>query len=151
MDAGLGEATAGLMLSLGAGTGISLRVLAGTRLDRMRRAPFLVAGVMVLFGAAGMVMLAVRSPSVHVVATLIAFAGGWVWPVFTNYGIVRTNAAAAGTATGITQMGVYVGVFAAPLVTGWLIEGFGYEIMWSVVTAMTLLGSVLALSMRNRF
>ncbi len=85
------------------------------------------------------------------VATLLAFAGGWVWPVFTNYGIVRTNAATAGAATGVTQMGVYIGVFLAPLVTGWLIEQYGYGTMWSVVVVMILIGSTLALWVRNRF
>ncbi len=151
VDAGLGEGTAGLMLSVGAGSGIALRVIAGTRLDVMRLRPFLVAGFMVLAGAAGVGLLTVRSPGVHMVATLIAFAGGWVWPVFTNYGIVRTNAAAAGAATGVTQMGVYVGVFLAPLVTGRVIERFGYPAMWSLVVVMILIGSTLALSVRNRF
>ena len=151
VDAGLGEGSAGLMLSLGAATGITLRVVAGTRLDRMRHAPFKVAGLMVLFGAAGVALLTVRSPMVHVAATVIAFAGGWVWPVFTNYGIVRANRAAAGAATGITQMGVYVGVFAAPLTTGWLIEGYGYPTMWLAVAAMIVVGSIFALSLRHRF
>ncbi len=151
VDAGLGEGTAGLMLSLGAGTGIALRVLAGTRLDRMRPRPFLVAGLMVLFGAVGVVLLTVRSPGVHMAATLLAFAGGWVWPVFTNYGIVRSNAAAAGAATGVTQMGVYIGVFIAPLLTGWIIERHGYAVMWLVVAGAIVAGSTLALSVRNRF
>ncbi|MDH3302509.1 MAG: MFS transporter [Acidimicrobiia bacterium] len=151
VDAGLGEGTAGLMLSLGAASGIALRVFAGTRLDLMTLRPFLVAGLMVLAGAVGVALLTVRSPGIHMIATLLAFAGGWVWPVFTNYGIVRTNAATAGAATGVTQMGVYIGVFLAPLVTGWLIEQYGYGTMWSVVVVMILVGSTLALWVRNRF
>lgn len=151
VDAGLGEGTAGLMLSLGAGCGIALRVFVGTRLDRMRARPFLAAGLMVLVGAVGVALLSVRSPGLHMAATLLAFSGGWVWPVFTNYGIVRTNAAAAGAATGVTQMGVYVGVFLAPLITGWLIERHGYGMMWSMVVVMIVAGSALALSVRNRF
>ncbi len=151
VDAGLGEGTAGLMLSVGAASGIALRVFAGTRLDDMRPAPFLVAGLMVLVGAAGTALLTIRSPGVHMAATLLAFAGGWVWPVFTNYGIVRTNAATAGAATGFTQMGVYIGVFLAPLVTGWMIDGYGYATMWSLVVVMILIGSALTLSVRTRF
>ena len=151
VDAGLGEGTAGLMLSLGAASGIALRVFAGTRLDLMTVRPFLVAGVMVLAGAVGVAMLTVRSPGIHMAATLLAFAGGWVWPVFTNYGIVRTNAATAGAATGVTQMGVYIGVFLAPLVTGQVIESYGYGVMWSMVVVMILIGSTLALWVRNRF
>lgn len=151
VDAGLGEGTAGLMLSLGAACGIALRVFAGTRLDLMTFRPFLIAGLMVLAGAVGVTLLTLRSPTVHMAATVLAFAGGWVWPVFTNYGIVRTNAETAGAATGVTQMGVYIGVFLAPLVTGRLIESHGYGTMWSVVAGMILVGSALALWVRNRF
>ena len=84
-------------------------------------------------------------------ATILAFGAGWVWPVFTNFGIVRANAAAAATATGITQMGVYIGVFAAPLVTGWLIELSGYGAMWLVVGVTMAVGAVLASRVADEF
>ena len=151
VDAGLGEATAGIMLSLGAGSGIALRIYAGSRLDQTDVPPFLIAGLMVLAGALGLAALTVRSPGFHALATMLAFAGGWIWPVFTNYGIVRTNPNAAASVTGLTQMGVYVGVFSAPLVTGWIIEHHGYQPMWLTTAAMMMVGSVLALSVRNRF
>ena len=57
----------------------------------------------------------------------------------------------AGAATGVTQMGVYVGVFLAPLTTGWLIEHHGYRVMWSTVVVMIVIGSALALWVRDRF
>jgi len=151
VDAGLSEATAGWLLSLGAALGIALRVFAGSKLDATSRRPFLIAGLMVLVGAAGVAFMSIRLPGLHIAATLVAFAGGWVWPVFTNYGIVRTNAEAAGAVTGITQSGVYVGVFIAPLLTGWLIEAYGYTTMWFVVAASLTIGSALALSVRHRF
>ena len=147
----MSEATAGLLLSLGAASGIALRVFAGSKLDAMTRRPFLIAGLMVLVGAAGATLMSIRVPWLHIVATLVAFAGGWVWPVFTNYGIVRTNAEAAGAVTGITQSGVYIGVFTAPLVTGWLIETRGYSTMWFAVATSLTVGSALALSVRHRF
>ncbi len=151
VDAGLGEGVAGLFLSVGAATGITLRLVAGWITDTMRTKPFRVAGLTALVGSVGMALLALRSPNIHVAATLLAFGGGWIWPVFTNYGIVRTNAEAAGTATGVTQMGVYVGVFVAPLITGWLIEGFGYPAMWLVVAASTVAGGILSIRIANRF
>lgn len=151
VDAGLGEGQAGLMLSLGAGCGIALRLFSGFRLDGLQMRPFRVAGTTVLIGALGAAGLAVRSVPVHVLATVVAFAGGWVWPVFTNFGIVRTNSAAAGSATGTTQMGVYIGVFSAPLVTGWLIEVAGYPAMWLLVALSIVTGAVLALAVAHRF
>ena len=151
VDAGLGEGTAGLMLGLGAATGITMRLIGGWLSDTMRARPFLVAGVTALLGSAGMGLLALRSPPIHIAAMLLAFGGGWIWPVFTNYGIVRANPAAAGTATGVTQMGVYVGLFVAPLVTGWLIENSGYQAMWLVVAAAAVIGAVLSIRIADRF
>lgn len=150
VDAGLGEGAAGLMLSAGAGSGIVLRLFIGTRLDSTGVRPFRLAGGMVLVGAMGMALLAVRSTGVHMGATLIAFMGGWTWPVLTNFGIVRANPNAPGTATGITQMGVYIGVFAAPLVTGWLIDAFGYEFMWLVVAGTAVVGSLISLRIADK-
>ncbi len=139
------------MLSLGAASGISLRLVAGVRLDTMSARPFTIAGVTVLVGAIGMAALGFRAATIHVVATIVAFAGGWIWPVFTNFGIVRTNAKTAGSSTGITQMGVYVGVFAAPLVTGEMIERFGYPTMWSVVGVVTIAGGLLTMRIAGDF
>lgn len=151
VDAGLGEGTAGVMLAGGAAAGIAIRLGSGARLDSLRMSPLSVGGYTVLIGAIGMALLAVRSPGIHVVATLVAFGGGWIWPVFTNFGIVRANPVAASAATGITQTGVYVGVFVGPLATGWLIEAFGYSAMWLVVAVSAVIGSVLILAIADEF
>ncbi len=151
VDAGLGEGAAGLFLSLGAATGITLRLVCGWLSDTMRARPFLVGGITAMVGSAGMALLALRSPGFHVAAMLLAFGGGWIWPVFTNFGIVRANPEAAGAATGITQMGIYVGVFAGPLFTGWLIEHSGYPLMWVAVAASTVVGATIAIGIAGRF
>lgn len=151
VDAGLSQGTAGLLLSFGAATGITLRLVGGWLSDTMRIPPFTVAGLTAAIGSLGMAALAVRSPGMHVAALLLSFGGGWIWPVFTNYGIVRSNPRAAGAATGVTQMGVYVGVFLSPSVTGRLIESAGYPTMWLVVAGVTVAGAALAIRVANRF
>ena len=151
VDAGLGEGAAGLFLSLGAATGITLRLICGWLSDTMRTRPFLVGGLTAMAGSAGIALLAVRSPGLHVAAMLLAFGGGWIWPVFTNFGIVRTNSEAAGAATGVTQVGIYVGVFVGPLVTGWLIEHSGYPLMWLVAAASTVVGATISIRIADRF
>ncbi|MEZ5279646.1 MAG: MFS transporter [Acidimicrobiales bacterium] len=151
VEAGMSEGAAGLLLSFGALAGISMRLFFGFRLDSMSASPFRAGAILALIGSLGLASLSFGVPAIHVVATLVAFGSGWVWPIFTNYGIVRANGAAAAAATGITQMGVYVGVFSAPLVTGWIIDHHGYRPMWLVVAALTVVGSVLALSIQNEF
>ncbi|MDE0657075.1 MAG: MFS transporter [Acidimicrobiaceae bacterium] len=151
VDAGLGPGAAGLFLSVGAATGITMRVVSGWLSDTMRVKPFRVGGITALVGSIGMAGLALRSPATHVAAMLLSFGCGWIWPVFTNYGIVRTNPRAAGSATGITQMGVYVGVFVGPLVTGWLIEHSGYQAMWLAVAASSVAGAAVSIRIADRF
>ena len=46
---------------------------------------------------------------------------------------------------------MYVGVFLAPLVTGWLIELSGYQLMWTVVAASALIGSAIAIRLGDQF
>jgi len=95
--------------------------------------------------------LALRLPATHVIATVVAFSGGWIWPVFLNFGVVRANEGRAASATGITQTGVYLGVFAAPLTAGAIIEQSGYTSMWIVTAAAMAIGGVLMARVSRRF
>lgn len=151
VDAGLGKGAAGLMLSIGAALGIAIRVGWGMRLDRMSWHPFVIAGVMVFGGAIGAIGLTGRSATIHIIATVIAFSGGWIWPVFLNFGVVRANEGHAASATGVTQTGVYLGVFIAPLTAGAIIERSGYPLMWTVTAAAMAVGGILMLRVSKRF
>jgi len=151
VDAGLSEGFAGWMLSVGAGFGIGARLLWGVRIDRLNVRPYLVAAVLATVGSLGMIGLASRTEAVHVAATFLAFGAGWAWPVFTNFGIMRANGDAAGAASGITQMGIYLGVFAGPLVTGWTIDEWGFSVMWVVVAVMMTIGAALTFWLRDEF
>lgn len=151
VDAGLGEGAAGVMLSVGAASGIALRLVGGSLMDEMRPRPMSVAAATAIVGSFGMALLGTRVETVHIVATVVAFGGGWIWPAFTNFAVVRRNAENAAAATGVTQTGVYIGVFSAPLVTGALIEAKGYEFMWLVVAAMAVLGAGVTASLSRHY
>lgn len=151
VDAGLGAGVAGVMLSVGAGSGVAARLVFGFRADSMSIRPFRMAALTTVVGVIGIALLGLRTVPVHMVATIVAFAGGWVWPVFTNFGILRANPHGAGAATGITQMGVYIGVFISPIATGWLIEAQGYSTMWLTVSALGLAGAALSWAIGDRF
>jgi len=148
VDAGLSEGVAGLALSAAAATGICLRLVAGTRLDSSATPPFTMAARIFVVGVTGMALLALRLPGLHVVAALMAFGGGWIWPAFTNFAIVRANPTSAARATGTTQTGVYIGVMTAPVTTGVLVDRVGYPTMWLVVASVGVVAgfSLLALS-----
>ena len=151
VDAGLGKGAAGLMLSIGAALGIAIRIGWGMQLDRMSWHPFVIAGATVLGGAIGAIGLTSRSASFHIIATVIAFSGGWIWPVFLNFGVVRANEGNAASATGVTQTGVYLGVFIAPLTAGAIIERSGYPMMWTITAIAMAVGGILMLRVSKRF
>ena len=151
VDAGLDEGVAGLLLSMGAAVGIAVRLMIGVRLDRSTRSPLRAAAGFSAVGAIGMALLAVQTPLMAVIATIFAFGAGWVWPVFTNYGVVRANLSAAGSASGVTQTGVYIGVFCGPLLTGALIESSGYPTMWLVTSAAMFIGLTITALVSSQF
>ncbi len=138
---GIDEGPAGLLLSLGAGMGVGVRLFFGFRLDRSERSPLLMAALLSSFGGVGIMMLAFSSPLVTIAATVLAFGCGWIWPVFTNYGVVRANREAAAAASGVTQTGVYLGVFGGPLLSGFVIEWFGFSAMWLATAVVMIVGA----------
>lgn len=151
VDAGLGEGAAGWMLSAGAAFGIAWRLIWGLRSDTMTVRPYTMAAALAALGSLGMVGLSTGVTGIHVAATFLAFGAGWAWPVFTNFGIMRANGDAAGAASGITQMGIYLGVFAGPLVTGWMIDEHGFGAMWLLVGTVMLIGAALTFRIRREF
>ena len=108
VEAGIEPGRAGLLLSAAAGLGILVRLVIGVRLDTIRQNPLAIAAGLSSIGAVGLAISSIGTTNTVIVGTLIAFGGGWVWPVLTNFAIVRANRAAAAKATGITQTGVYV-------------------------------------------
>lgn len=151
VDAGLSEGVAGLVISAAAGTGIIVRLLIGRGIDTSSTAPFRGAALVYLVGITGFVLAAVRVPWLHAAASLLAFGGGWVWPVATNYAIVNANKSNAAAATGLTQTGVYIGVFSAPIVTGRIIDAAGYSAMWLVVGAVGIAAAIGAVMISPQF
>ncbi|MEM7337820.1 MAG: MFS transporter [Actinomycetota bacterium] len=147
--AGWTTGAAGLLLSVGAIAGITSRLLLGRQADRraatrddpvpaMRTA----AGYLA-FGAIGALLLAPRVVPTHAVAAIVAFAAGWSWPALFNYAVVRTNPDGAAQATGVTQTGVYIGVFTGPILMGLLVESWGYELGWTVIATSMLVGATI--------
>ncbi len=140
---GISEGRAGLLLSLGAAFGVGIRLFFGTRLDTSTASPLRAAAVLSSLGGVGLALLSFSSPITTLISTVLAFGCGWIWPVFTNFGVVRANREAAAAASGVTQTGVYLGVFLGPLLSGWLIESFGYNAMWLLTAGVMVVGAAI--------
>lgn len=132
VDAGLGESAAGLVLTVGSATGITMRLVAGARADRRGGRHLPVVSMLLVGGAAGYLLLAPGAVVTHLLGALVAFGSGWAWPGLFNLAVVRMNPGAPAAATGITQTGVYVGALAGPVLFGLIVEAAGYPLAWAL-------------------
>ena len=143
---------AGALLVIGSVAGITGRVTAGAYVDRRAGGEVALVAVMMALGAAGIGMIGVvDNPALAAVAVILAFAAGWGWNGLLNAAVVRLNPDAPAVATGVTQMGLYIGAVVGPPVFGVVFERIGPTPAWLGSAAALLVGSALALvAVRHR-
>lgn len=150
VDAGMGEAAAGLVLTFGSLAGISMRLLMGRRADRRGGRHLPVVSLLMIGGAGGYLLLAPGTVPTHLLGAFVAFGSGWAWPGLFNLSIVRLNPGAPAAATGITQTGVYVGALAGPVLFGVVVDQAGYPLAWSLAGVSLALASAVVMVGRRR-
>lgn len=150
-DAGWSSGAAGVLLAVGSISGIATRLGLGWRADRSASLPMRTAAIFLAAGALGGLLLAPRIEWTHALAAVIAFGAGWSWPALFNFAVVRANPAAPAQATGITQTGVYIGVFTGPIVMGQVVERASYAAGWSLVAASMLMGATIMFAVAPQF
>jgi predicted MFS family arabinose efflux permease len=138
VEVGIEEGTAGLLAALAGGLSLAMRVSLGERADRRRDYGLAAVVVMLAAGSAGFALMASDATAVFVAGTLAAFTLGWGWPGLFNLAVVDSNRAMPGSATGVSQTGIYAGAAAGPVLFGALAAGEGYSAAWLVVAAATL-------------
>jgi hypothetical protein len=92
-------------------------------------------------GAGGFALLAVGSPAPFVVGAFVAFGLGWGWPGLFNLAVVDLHRESPGAATGISQIGIYVGAAFGPAAYGLLSSGIGYSAAWAVAAGFSLVAA----------
>ncbi len=142
--AGVEPATAGWLLALGSGLGLTLRIASGWLADR-RSEHLPTVSLMLGGGAVGLAALSTGEPRFMVLGVLIAFGSGWSWPGVFNLAVVSSYRSEPARATGLTQIGAYVGGATGPLVMGLLVDGFGYRPAWLTFTVVACLAAVVML------
>jgi MFS family permease len=142
VDAGVTIARAGTLLVIGSVAVIIVRVTIGWLVD-LRDIDYLpLVKRLMLAGSVGFLWLSVARGFVPILgATLIVFMAGWGWPGLFNLAVVRMNPGAPGTATAITQAGVFIGGMLGPIAFGLLVTAAGYGAAWVLGFALSLLGA----------
>jgi MFS family permease len=146
---GLGPGAAGLVLSLGSLVGVASRLIQGWQVDRWGVLPIQRLVWLYGLGGLGMLVLAIDVPITYVLAPIPAFAFGWAWPGLFNLSVVRNNPSAPAAATGISQVGVFIGAALGPALGGLIIDNGSYRLLWLFGASTLLLGSMLATVLRR--
>lgn len=143
---GLSPALAGLTLTLGSAVCVAGRIGVGWLADHRTGGHLTVIAGMLVVGAAGLGLLALRGPAALVVGVVLGFGLGWAWPGLLNFAVVRLHPQAPAAATSITQTGVYAGGCVGPLGLGAVAAHLGYPTMWTLAAAAMLVAAALLLA-----
>lgn len=143
VDAGFGEAAAGLLLFAGSAASISARIGVGGVTDRRRSTGFV--GLVALMVTGSIVFFALPGAAGWLLAVLIvvAFATGWGWPGLMTFTVVNANAGSAAASSGITQAGIFLGAGVGPVVMGRLIDEYSFAASWTVVAGALLVAAAI--------
>lgn len=151
--AGLAPGLAGAVSALGSSAGLATRIAVGWRADRddprSYRDPLSRVAAMLGVGVLGYLALAARDVAVLVPGVVVAYAAGWGWNGLFNLAVVRSHPHAPARATGLTQMGTYVGGACGPLLFGVIVDRGGYALAWGAAAALALAGAATMLAGRH--
>ncbi len=142
---GFDASGAGLLLMVGSLCGVSMRILSGWIGDRLGRGSLRVVIVLQVFGVAGYLALAAAGSSgiVTILATILAFAGGWGYQGLVLLAIARSNPTSPATAMAVVRLGPSTGAMIGPLLVGALVSASGYEVAWLTTAVFAALAAVL--------
>ena len=153
-EVGYSAGAAGVLLSVAAGSLIVSRVLWGAVLDRSGFEPVVVVFFLLAVGAVGYALLASTSMALFAVGAVVAYSFGWAWPGVQFLAGVRLWPANPGEASGVLQLGAFVGATAGPLVFGVVVErsgfGLGYALSAGVAVVAASLAALLARRLAGR-
>jgi len=151
VSAGVGAGEAGLLLALGSGLNIAVRVVLGRMADGLSGGRLRIVAGMLALGSAGLAALATGSTGwVLVAGVLLAFGAGWGWTGLFNFAVVISNRKAPAAATGITQIGASGGSAAGPLLFGIVVEATSFGTAYLATAALSLVAAGAVLMGRRK-
>jgi MFS family permease len=145
---GIDAGTAGWMLAGGSATGILARLISGALTDRRPNSALLLMAAMLVFGAAGYLLLARGGSMLLLAGTILAFSCGWGWHGLLFFAVVRLNPNAPAAATGIVTTGGAGGAALGPLAFGLVVTNASYPLAWQLAAAAALASAALVVISR---
>ena len=137
---GISAGVAGLVLTAGSATAVTVRLIAGALADRRGGGHLRVVAWLVGLGSFGYALMALQGPLALVLGVFIAFGLGWGFNGLFWFAVVRLNRATPGRATGFVMPGGMVGGVFGPILFGWIVELAGYQTAWMAASTWALVG-----------
>ena len=142
-EAGYSESSAGLILGIGGLIMIVARLSWGFLADRFEFDRFKAVSMLLTFGSAAFVLLAIGTKTSILLGSLISFGIGWAWPGLLLLGVIEQHPDDPGAATATLQTSIRVGAMVAPLGFGIVVDNSGFELAWVLAFFSTLIGAIL--------
>lgn len=142
-EAGIGEATAGLLLAVASGIVVVARILSGFLADRRKTDHLVTVAAQLVLSTGGYLLAATGSRVLLPVGAAWALAFGWSWSGVMVHAVVRHYKQAPGAATGMTSGGMNVGGVIGPAAFGVVVERLSYSwgFMLMALSAMAAAGA----------
>lgn len=153
---GVHPGDAGILSAIGSVVGFSARVGQGWRADTgvnkgipaaLRHLATVV--VMISIGILGYLALASGISELLVPGVILAYGAGWGFNGLFNLAVVRAYPFAPARATGITQVGTYLGGMLGPLGFGLFVDHLGYGPAWSMCAVLAGIGAITLFAARR--
>jgi predicted MFS family arabinose efflux permease len=144
VDAGLQPGEIALLLALGSGIAIIMRVGVGIFADRQRAHPMILAAVLLGVGAVGFALLAGDTRQFEFVGGLLAFAGGWGSTGLLYLAGAATGMGSPARVTGIMVTGGGLGSTVLPILFGMAVTEYGYALAWFALAAVAVIATLTA-------
>jgi MFS family permease len=127
IEAGFSTGSAGLLLSVAAGSLVISRVFWGAVIDRTGADPVWVISGLLAVGTFGYALLTSTTLVPFAIGAVVAYAFGWAWPGVQFLAGIRLWPGNPGEATGLLQTGAFIGAAIGPLIFGFLVERTGFS------------------------
>lgn len=151
-DVGLSVEQAGLLLAVGSGLSVVVRIVIGHRADRRYGRNLPVVAAMTLGGAVCLALIGTL-PQVWAVVVLgvLAFAVGWSWPGLFLYAVARLGRDAPTQASSVVQAGAFAGGALGPAVFGLIVSLVSFQAAWYAASLAFVVAGGLVLAARRGF
>jgi MFS family permease len=150
VDAGLAEASAGLLLGVISVFGIGTRIGVGWIANRMpQRRMSYALGILVVSGL-GYAVIASAAPGLLPLGAFFALGVGWAWPSLVHWDVSTRDLTRTATSTGTLQTGVFLGAGSGPVLFGLVAARTSYAVGFLGCAVLTLVAAGLLWAGRSR-